>query len=53
MTDSQHNMNAHDAHAGHEHEGARVGYASPADAMQAPREDFLYVACLHEGTGIA
>ncbi len=56
MTDTQHNVNApgaHDEHAGHEHEGARVGYASPSDAMRAPREDFLYVACLHEGTGIA
>jgi methanethiol oxidase len=27
-------------------------YASPAEAMQAPREEFLYVACLHEGTGV-
>src|ERR671931_279445 len=37
-------------HAGHE--GQRVGYASPAEAMQAPREEFVYVACLHVGTGI-
>ena len=27
-------------------------FASPADAMRAPAEEFLYVACLHEGTGI-
>ena len=28
-------------------------HASPADALRAPAEDFLYVACLHEGTGTA
>jgi selenium-binding protein 1 len=28
------------------------GYASPADAMQAPPEEFLYVSCLHTGTGV-
>jgi methanethiol oxidase len=27
-------------------------YASPAEARQAPPEDFLYVACLHAGTGV-
>ena len=27
-------------------------YASPQEAMQAPPEEFLYVACLHEGTGV-
>ena len=27
-------------------------YASPADATAAPAEEFLYVACLHEGTGV-
>jgi selenium-binding protein 1 len=27
-------------------------YASPADALEAPPEEFLYVACLHEGTGV-
>jgi methanethiol oxidase len=27
-------------------------YASPEEAMQAPPEEFLYVACLHEGTGV-
>jgi methanethiol oxidase len=28
------------------------GYASPQEAMRAPREEFVYVSCLHEGTGI-
>jgi selenium-binding protein 1 len=27
-------------------------YDSPAAAMRAPAEEFLYVACLHEGTGV-
>jgi selenium-binding protein 1 len=27
-------------------------YASPAEALKAPAEGFLYVACLHEGTGV-
>ena len=27
-------------------------YASPAEALDAPPEEFLYVACLHEGTGV-
>ena len=27
-------------------------HASPAEAMQAPPEEFLYLACLHEGTGV-
>jgi methanethiol oxidase len=27
-------------------------YSSPAEAAQAPPEEFLYVACLHEGTGV-
>ena len=27
-------------------------YASPTEAMRAPAEEFLYVACLHEGTGL-
>ena len=27
-------------------------YASPNEAMQAPPEEFLYLACLHEGTGV-
>jgi len=29
------------------------GYASPQEAMKAPCEEFLYVACLYEGTGIS
>jgi selenium-binding protein 1 len=27
-------------------------YASPQEASKAPREDLLYLACLHEGTGV-
>jgi selenium-binding protein 1 len=27
-------------------------YASPAEATRAPAEEFLYVACLHNGTGV-
>src|SRR6516162_6562474 len=27
-------------------------YESPKEALTAPREEFLYVACLHEGTGV-
>jgi len=27
-------------------------YASPAEAREAPPEEFLYLACLHEGTGV-
>jgi methanethiol oxidase len=27
-------------------------YASPTEALQAPPEEFLYLACLHEGTGV-
>jgi methanethiol oxidase len=27
-------------------------HASPQEALRAPPEDFLYVACLHEGTGV-
>ena len=27
-------------------------YTSPQEAMQAPPEELLYVACLHEGTGV-
>src|SRR5262245_62594742 len=27
-------------------------HSSPQEAMQAPREEFLYLACLHEGTGV-
>ena len=34
----------------HAHHGP--GYATPADAMRAPREEVVYVAALHTGTGI-
>jgi selenium-binding protein 1 len=27
-------------------------YASPEEALKAPPEEFLYLACLHEGTGV-
>jgi 56kDa selenium binding protein (SBP56) len=27
-------------------------YASPEEARNAPPEEFLYLACLHEGTGV-
>ena len=27
-------------------------HRSPQEAMQAPSEEFLYLACLHEGTGV-
>jgi selenium-binding protein 1 len=27
-------------------------HASPAEALQAPPEEFLYLSCLHEGTGV-
>jgi selenium-binding protein 1 len=35
----------------HENQPATF-YGSPAEAQQAPAEEFLYVACLHEGTGV-
>jgi selenium-binding protein 1 len=35
-----------------EHESPPTFYASPADAQRAPKEEVLYVACLHEGTGV-
>ena len=27
-------------------------HGSPQEAMKAPEEEFLYLACLHEGTGV-
>jgi methanethiol oxidase len=30
----------------------RSVYASPAEAIQGPAEEFLYLACLHEGTAV-
>ncbi len=35
------------------HEQSGPGYASPEAARQQPPEQFIYVACLYEGTGIA
>jgi selenium-binding protein 1 len=32
--------------------GASPFFGSPAEAAQAPPEEFLYLACLHEGTGV-
>ena len=36
----------------HRQDRPRSFYASPAEALQAPAEEFLYLACLHEGTGV-
>src|SRR5256714_1377566 len=36
----------------HEHHKPASFYASPKEAFQAPPEEFLYLACLHEGTGV-
>jgi methanethiol oxidase len=37
----------------HEHHTRPSSFhASPEEALAAPREEFLYVACLHEGTGV-
>jgi selenium-binding protein 1 len=33
--------------------GAGPGYASPLEAMKAPREEFLYVTCIHTNTGVS
>ena len=33
------------------HNGSTL-YHTPQEAMQAPPEEFLYLACLHEGTGV-
>src|SRR5579871_3667137 len=52
MAREERTMSEHEHHEGHAHQGQQVGYASPTEAMQAPREEFVYVACLHEGTGI-
>jgi selenium-binding protein 1 len=37
-------------HTGHDKPASF--YASPTEALAAPPEEFLYVACLHEGTGV-
>ncbi|HEU5066273.1 MAG TPA: selenium-binding protein SBP56-related protein, partial [Gaiellaceae bacterium] len=34
------------------HNGSPSLHRSPQEAMQAPPEEFLYLACLHEGTGV-
>lgn len=35
-----------------QHQSPASFHASPTEALAAPREEFLYVACLHEGTGV-
>ena len=37
-------------HGGHDKPASF--HSSPQEAMQAPQEEFLYLACLHEGTGV-
>src|SRR5678815_3899140 len=32
--------------------GSMTLYRSPEEAMAAPQEEFLYLVCLHEGTGV-
>src|SRR5713101_5468269 len=34
------------------HEKPASFYGSPQEALQAPPEEFLYLGCLHEGTGV-
>ena len=36
----------------HEHHKPASFHSSPREAMQSPPEEFLYLACLHEGTGV-
>src|SRR3989442_4859535 len=36
----------------HTHDKPASFYASPQEALQAPPEEFLYLACPHEGTGV-
>src|SRR5918996_5299961 len=36
----------------HAHDRPATFHGSPRAAMQAPQEEFLYLACLHEGTGV-
>ena len=35
-----------------QHDKPASFHGSPQEAMQAPPEEFLYLACLHEGTGV-
>ena len=37
-------------HEGHDQPASF--YASPQEALKASPEEFLYLACLHEGTGV-
>jgi len=39
-------------HGAEQGDGARVGYASPQEALAAKPEEFVYVAGLHTGTGV-
>ncbi len=45
---------SHDHPQEHGEEAGRPAsfYASPGEALKAPPEEFLYVACLHEGTDV-
>jgi methanethiol oxidase len=53
MTDHEHHDHGHDHGHHHDHgDGARVGYASPQEALAAPPEEFVYVAALHTNTGV-
>src|SRR5438045_9201738 len=36
----------------HQHGKPSSFHASPQDALQAPPEEFVYLACLHGGTGV-
>jgi methanethiol oxidase len=40
------------ASAPDQHSSPASFYASPQEALHAPPEEFLYLACLHEGTGV-
>jgi hypothetical protein len=35
-----------------EHDKPASFHSSPQEALRAPPEEFLYLACLHEGTGV-
>jgi selenium-binding protein 1 len=51
MSHHEHHGNPADP-GGHAQPGSRVGFASPKEAMAAPREEFVYVAALHTNTGV-
>jgi selenium-binding protein 1 len=36
----------------HAHDQPSSFHSSPQEAIQSPPEEFLYLACLHEGTGV-